>query len=406
MEKMLDSKKYKIQKTIVIIVAILGVLNALKLTQVYLNANFIPEAAPSFCSISETIDCDGVAKTAYSAYFGIPLAIYGLGFYLAILFFAFMDRLKKIKPLKFLEVFKNPNSYIFSLSVLAVIGSIALAYISSHVIYKICLLCYFTYLLNILLFVFSKQDKSMLEHIKISVNDLISALKDPFYRSLAMTLAFMAFIVLYTTNTYGFLAPQTPKSKFQKEFKMFKKNNYKVKGNILGDPRGRVILHEYTDFQCPFCAVSNSMVHKLANDLDNILIIHHDFPLDKDCNKIMKNQGHKNSCLFAKYSKAAKLQGKYWDFNSALFDQNEHLTEEKVLQIAESIGLDVKKLKTDAYSQKIKDNLQHDINKAADQGLEATPSYRLGIKFYEGLMSYPDLKTLVIQAGATPKENE
>ena len=94
------------------IIAIIGFITTIKLAIIYYNANFNPYALSSFCSVNDFIDCDGIAKTTESQFLGIPLAYWGMFLYAFILLMLFVQKLKNLKFLKFLEVFKNPLDYI------------------------------------------------------------------------------------------------------------------------------------------------------------------------------------------------------------------------------------------------------------------------------------------------------
>ena len=94
------------------ILALIGFITTIKLAVIYYNANFNEFALSSFCSVNSFIDCDGVAKTSESQFFGIPLAYWGLFLYSFIFLLLFADKLKNIVIFKFLEVFKNPMAYI------------------------------------------------------------------------------------------------------------------------------------------------------------------------------------------------------------------------------------------------------------------------------------------------------
>ena len=109
------------------IVALIGFITTIKLAIIYFESNFNPYALSSFCSINNFIDCDGVAKTGESQFFGIPLALWGMFFYIFILMLLNIDKIKKIKYLEFLSVFKNPMEYISSLGLFSFIISIYLA---------------------------------------------------------------------------------------------------------------------------------------------------------------------------------------------------------------------------------------------------------------------------------------
>ena len=86
------------KKTIYLqILSFIGLALAVKLSFIYYNANYNRYALSSFCSINDFIDCDGVAKTIYSQFLGIPLSYWGILLYLTILFLTVVDKLKTIK---------------------------------------------------------------------------------------------------------------------------------------------------------------------------------------------------------------------------------------------------------------------------------------------------------------------
>ena len=84
-------------------IAFIGIITTIKLAIIYYNANFNPYSLPSFCSVNEFIDCDNVAKTSESQFFGVPLALWGMFLYAFILLMLFAEKLKNHKLLKFLE---------------------------------------------------------------------------------------------------------------------------------------------------------------------------------------------------------------------------------------------------------------------------------------------------------------
>ena len=64
------------------LLSLLGLALAIELCIVYYNANFAIDAQPSICAINESMDCDSVAKTAYSQFLGVPLSLWGVCLYL------------------------------------------------------------------------------------------------------------------------------------------------------------------------------------------------------------------------------------------------------------------------------------------------------------------------------------
>ena len=141
------------KRAILFLMALLGFVLTVILAVIYYNANYNPYAEASFCT-SQTnpfIDCDGVAKSVDAQFLGIPLAYWGMLFYVFVMFLLLVDKLQNVKFLKFLEVFKNPLSYISMLGLFSFIISMSLAFISIVVLNKICILCVATYILNFII---------------------------------------------------------------------------------------------------------------------------------------------------------------------------------------------------------------------------------------------------------------
>lgn len=400
----------KLSKRITLtILALVGFITSIKLSMIYIDVNFNPYALSSFCSINDLIDCDGVAKTVHSQFFGIPLAFWGLLLYFIFLFFTYVDKLQKVeikgfKLFGFTEVFKNPESYICALGIIAFAISMSLAGLSIFEIHKICILCFFTYILNLIIGLYAKpQDENYVEVFKISFIDFFEALKIKKYLISFIIVILAAISILTYTTITDILAPQV---KLQKELKSYltpKGKEYKVSGNILGDKNATLIVHEYTDYQCQFCFVLNTMTNRAISELSNIQIVHHNLPLDSECNPNMEEQMHPGSCLMSKYAIAAGMQGKYWDMNNMLFD-NQYESEEAILKDAKKLGLNIEKLKNDAYSQEIATQLKKEIEEATKFGINGTPAIRINMETHIGIMPYEELKEKLIKAGAKERK--
>lgn len=396
MEKMNEFKK----KIAIAILAVIGIFTTIKLALIYYDANFNPYALSSFCSVNEFIDCDGVAKTAESQFFGIPLAYWGMFLYAFMIFMLFVEKLKNVKFLKFLEVFKNPLDYIASLGVISFAISMILLCVSLFDIKKLCILCAFTYVLNLLIGLIATDFKNggLVKSFKQSVFDFIDAVKIKKYLVAFIAVMLVASSVLtYTTISFKF----APQAKRQLEFKEFihHKNKYKVTGNILGDKDAKIIVNTYTDYRCPICSAHNIMMHKLAKELKGIKIVHHNLPLDMECNGYLTQPFHQDSCMMARYGMAAEKQGKFWEMNTVLFDEQPK-NEAAVIKLAETLGLDIDKLQEDANSSEISKKLHDEIKDAYKKGFEGTPSTMVNKDVYVGIKSYKEYKEWLIKSGA------
>ncbi len=395
----------RVKKISIFILTLIGFITTIKLAMIYYDANFNPYALPSFCSVSDLIDCDGVAKTTESQFFGIPLAYWGMFLYSFIFLMLIADKIKNIKIFKFMEVFKNPFEYIASLGIISFAISMILLCVSLFQINKICILCAFTYALNLLIALVALDYKNggVIKAFKQSILDFLDAIKNRAYLiAFVIVMLIAASGLTYTTITMKF-APQVKSARDFKEFVEAKTNKYAVSGNILGDKNAKVTLITYTDYRCPICFAYNIMVHKVAQELKGVQVIHKNLPLDMECNKYLKQPFHNGSCRMARYSIAAEKQGKLWDVNSLFFEKQPD-TEEEIIEIVKNIqGLDINQLKNDANSKEVQDELLKEIDESYSKGINATPSSQIGQDVFIGIKPYSELKKWLLDAGAERK---
>lgn len=384
-------------------IAVVGIITTIKLAVIYYNANFNPYALSSFCSVNDFIDCDGIAKTPEAQFLGIPLAYWGMFYYAFVFLMLFAQKLKNVKLFKFMEVFKNPMDYIASLGLFAFCVSMILLCLSLFDIKKLCVLCAFTYILNLAIGCVATDFKNggFIHSVKQSINDFLDAIKIKKYLiALIAVLAVAVGFLTYTRVTFKF-APQVKRQMEFKEFK-HKKNQYAVKGNLLGDENAKTIVYVYSDYQCPICPVHNVMVHKLAKEMKNIKIVHKNLPLDTSCNAYLQSPFHQGSCIDAQYVIAAEKQGKLWDMNEILFEKKPQ-TEDEILKLVENQGFDLEKLQEDANSLETMNQIKDEIDFAYKHGINGTPSTMINNEVYVGVKPYKEFKEWVEKNGAEKK---
>ena len=384
-------------------IAVVGIITTIKLAIIYYNANFNPYALSSFCSVNDFIDCDGIARTPEAQFLGIPLAYWGMFYYAFVFLMLFAQKLKNLKLFKFMEVFKNPMDYIASLGLFAFCVSMILLCLSLFDIKKLCVLCAFTYILNLAIGCVATDFKNggFIHSIKQSINDFLDAIKIKKYLiALIAVLAVAVGFLTYTRVTFKF-APQVKRQMEFKEFK-HKKNQYAVKGNLLGDENAKTIVYVYSDYQCPICPVHNVMVHKLAKEMKNIKIVHKNLPLDTSCNAYLQSPFHQGSCIDAQYVIAAEKQGKLWDMNEILFEKKPQ-TEDEILKLVENKGFNLEKLQEDANSLETMNQIKDEIDFAYKHGINGTPSTMINNEVYVGVKPYKEFKEWIEKNGAEKK---
>ena len=398
-------KSTLIKKAFIFVLAFIGFLTTIKLAMIYYDVNFNEYALPSFCSVNDFIDCDGIAKTTESQFLGVPLAYWGMFFYLFVMVLLFADKLKKIIIFKFLEVFKNPLDYISLLGIFSFCISMILLCVSLLEIKKICVLCAFTYVLNLLigLIAIDYKNGGLVKAFKQSVTDFLDAIKNKAYLVALIIVILLVSGGLTYTSASEIFTPQVTQHRELMGFMNSKSNKYAVKGNILGDKDGKFTVYIYTDYNCPFCGAYSMMFHKAAKELKGFRVVHVNLPLDTECNKYLKNPFHEGSCTMARYAIAAEKQERLWAMDNKLFEQ-QPTTEAQILAIAKGLKLDVERLKQDANSEEVYNELLRQIDDAHNKMVDATPSMIINGKVTVGIKPYSELVKILEEAGATPRK--
>lgn len=392
----IDKKRLAIQ-----ILSVLGFALTIKLAMIYYTANYEEYALSSFCSINDFVDCDGAARTTVSQFLGIPLAYWGMFFYITILFLTFVDKLKNIKYLKFLEVFKNPIAYITVIGSVAFIISMSLAGISIFKIKKLCILCVITYFIDFLIALIPTDSiKKYFATYKTTFLDFIDGIKS--YPKTFITLLILSVSFLTYSEITDCFVPHIKKSKEIKKYLKIKENPYRINGNLLGNKNADVLVELYSDYGCPICYIHNIMLHKAAKEYKNIKIVHYNLPFDRECNLEMSETMHPGACFMAKAALAAKDQGDYWGMSSLLYE-NHPMNNEELIPLIEKLNLNKDRFINYMNSKEADKIIQEQLNKSYELDLDATPVSFVNGEKAIGLMSYEELQKLLEKHGAKRK---
>ena len=389
--KLTEKKLTKTRFWMILILCIIGMALSVELSYIFYKTNFLPNFAQSFCSISNLIDCDGVAQTTYALTFGVPNALWGIILYLLFIFLLFVDKIQEKFKNTIFDVFENPRSYIATIGLISFCLSMVLAGISIFKIDKICVLCFCVYFVNLFIALIANSKSFFIYDIKTTIIDFYKGAKKYFILFIIVLIAFCS--TLYYLNQSMIFSPKLKKEKELKEFYEAKTNKYAIKGNVLGKKDALVTIKIYSDFNCPFCKVVNIMLHKVAKNKD-VLIQDVNFPLDTSCNHRIGSTliGHENSCMYARYAIAAKKQGHYWGAANVFFYNKPKTTDEIIEEFKKAhLNLDINQLQYDANSPETHAQLEKDINDAASKGINGTPVIEIEGIQYMGALPYDDL---------------
>lgn len=160
----------------------------------------------------------------------------------------------------------------------------------------------------------------------------------------------------------------------------------------FGSPSAKLVIIEYSDFQCPACASYYPILKKIKEDYkDNLLFVYRNFPL---------RGVHKNALISAQAGYAALKQGKFWEFHDILFDNQRSWSElsdprETYISYAKKLGLDTQKFAKDLESDETKKFVISQENQALSVGINSTPTIFLNTKRLDLAVSYAEFKKAI-----------
>ncbi len=140
----------------------------------------------------------------------------------------------------------------------------------------------------------------------------------------------------------------------------------------LGNPRATLVMVEFTDFQCPYCAryqtTTFAQLKKAYVDTQRLRYVIVDFPLDF----------HPLAFKAAEAAQCGDQQGKYWPMHDKLFQATPHLEPPRLLEMAKEAGLDVPRFKTCLDQSTTADRVRKGLSQGEALGVDGTPSFVIG----------------------------
>lgn len=154
----------------------------------------------------------------------------------------------------------------------------------------------------------------------------------------------------------------------------------------FGPADARITIVEYSDFQCPYCAMSAPKAMALATQYPrDVRLVFKQFPLDF----------HSNAQRAAEASLAANAQGKFWPLHDKMFANYRQLTPENILRWAAESGLDMAKFKAELQSEKYRSVVEKETKEGMAAGVMGTPTFFINGKRYNGPFELEALKPIL-----------
>ena len=139
-----------------------------------------------------------------------------------------------------------------------------------------------------------------------------------------------------------------------------------ARDHVYGPVDAPLTLVEYGDFQCGFCLKTAGTIQEVVGELGGRLrYVWRHAPLVRY---------HPNAVAAAEASEAAALQGKFFEFERALFTDQEHQAPADILRRADELGLDLDRFEKDLTSAAVTQRVRDDMLDAEAMDITAVPT--------------------------------
>ena len=133
---------------------------------------------------------------------------------------------------------------------------------------------------------------------------------------------------------------------------------------VAGNPKGKVTLVEFFDYQCIHCKKMAPTLDALIKNDNNLRVVYKEFPIFG-----------KSSEVASQAALAAGMQGKYQQMHNALLNVDKRLDDKIIMDTAKSVGLNLDKLKKDMDSKEVAQQLEANRQLAEKMHLMGTPAF-------------------------------
>jgi len=163
------------------------------------------------------------------------------------------------------------------------------------------------------------------------------------------------------------------------------------KAPTKGAANAKVVIQEFSDFQCPFCSRVNPTVAQVLKEYgDKVKIVWRDYPLPF----------HKDAQPAAQAAREVFIQKgdkAFWAYHDLLFQNQKALSRANLEKFAEEVGgIDMKAFKAALDSGKHKAAVDADMAAVTKAGARiGTPSFFINGKLLQGAQPYPAFKAAI-----------
>jgi protein-disulfide isomerase len=162
------------------------------------------------------------------------------------------------------------------------------------------------------------------------------------------------------------------------------------KDHMQGPPDAPVTLVEYGDYECPYCGEAYPVVKALQERLgDQMCFVFRNFPL---------TQVHPHAEEAAEAAEAAGAQGKFWEMHDLLYENQDALEPEDLVQYARALKLDLKRFVLEMREHVYVERVREDFRSGVRSGVNGTPTFFINGARHDGPFDLGSLLAAIEEA--------
>jgi protein-disulfide isomerase len=161
--------------------------------------------------------------------------------------------------------------------------------------------------------------------------------------------------------------------------------------HMLGDPDARVSLLEYGDYECQFCGRAYPIIKEVLRRAGSaVSFVFRNFPL---------SEAHPHAAIAAQAAEAAAAQGMFWPMHDALYENQNALELDDIIDYAKMLSLDVDRLRSEVENGAYTDKVRADFRSGVRSGVNGTPAFYIDGYRFDGAWDVETLTAALEIAG-------
>ncbi|WP_420209443.1 vitamin K epoxide reductase family protein [Candidatus Electronema sp. JC] len=353
--------------------------------------NYTDPLYSSFCAISKSINCDTVAQSPWSIMFSMPVAWWGVLFYLFFLLILLTENRYDLAAWR---------GWLLVMSISSAV-TLGLAVIAVWKIKSLCLVCLATYIvtfgLTYICWLGQRRCKEAFAKGAANVTaafNLKTALRN---YSVAAGVFCVSLLLLYgLMPRYWLLSAAEVSADVSNLPHGLTEDGHPW----VGAEKPLLTITQFSDYQCFQCSKMYFLLRNfLAAHPDSLRLVHRHYPLDHKVNPVVVPEPfHEGSGKLAKVAILAAMRDKFWKTNDLLYamirSNGDKIKTIPLKEIADKTGLNINELVAALTHPAISAQLSRDIREGMKLKITGTPAFLIDGQVYQGQIPPQILKKI------------